>query len=832
MYLTSSGVVLKKSGAATAYTSAVGGSRSVFGSRDNDMFYGFAGSVLVGGTGNDTYNVWDPSFTITELANEGVDTLNSYAWGQTILPRGVENLFLLGGGSSSGIGNELNNIIVSGNASAMLDGGAADDVLVGGKGADIFRIKAGNGSDAIVNFQTGWDVIKLEGYKFASFDQVRSATTQVGADSLINLGNGERLVLRSLAADSLTAADFGFSSVGSSVARTAAGASTLVGPGAIATFNGVTVLNNTWGAGGLKYGTDYAIQTTYTAGNAASGLTFNWTFPASTDVFQTVKAYPEIIFGVSPYGGATTYVDAAHSFPVKVSDIGGLTATFDTSISGNKGGFNVAFDIWLTSKPFGDASTITNELMIWTHRPATEIFGTKVGTFSDGVNSGSIWHEGTYTALVLDTETPRGTIDIAAVLTTLKKLGIVSDSEYLASVQFGSEVMSGTGSLSINNFQMNLQTTDANGNVVIKEISGAGTAVYQQKAPAVAPTLEAVKDEFGLLIGYQTATLKTSGKEVTLFDTAGNRTGSDLVKTSGKTVTTEHYSETSKLVGLDVETVVKAGTVTTKHYDAARKLVGSETVITTATGETVSHYDKNGLLVSTDSTRVSGNSEVTEHYNANWQRLGAEVVWHYPDGTRVVGRADANWKQTGYDEYSSVGGIAKERNYDANYKLAGGSETHVDASGVTIRANFDKAWAQISTEFTATKGDDLIALKDGTNFVHGGVGSDRIFAGRGQDTFHFDTAIGKDVDTVFNFSVAQDSIVLNRAVFTGLTGSALANSAFTIGTAATKASDRIIYDDKSGALYFDVDGTGAKAAILFAQLDPHLALTSANFHLA
>ena len=836
MYETASGKLATESGAGVYYQSAAAGSKTVNGSQYNDVFSSFLGSTLIGGKGDDTYFLWDSTSKVNELANEGVDTVKSYIWGTTVLADNVENLYLIGQGASGAIGNALNNILVAGDYSATLNGGAGDDVLVGGKGADVFQIQAGNGSDAIVGFQSGRDAVELNGYKFASFAQLKAAATQVGADTSISLGNDETLVLRDVALASLTGADFGFSAVG---AAATAGRSSISGPASYASSNGAALLNNTWGVGNMKCGVDYTIGATYDAKNVSSGVTFNWSFPNSTDPFRTVKAYPEIIFGSSPFSGSSTWSDSGHSFPVKVADIGSLSATFNSAISGNTSGFNVAFDIFLTSKAFGDASTITNEVMIWTHKPDTDAPGKLIGTFNDGVHSGSIYHDGTYTAVVLDNDMMTGTLDISAVLATLQKLGVVASSEYLASVQFGSEVLNGTGSLSINDFALDLRTTDEEGNVVVKSITGAGTTVTEmmpaaKSYAAVTAKMDSVTDGHGLLTGYKTvATTSPTTVTTTLYDTRGQATGSDAATTAGSTITTEHYDAAHKLLGLDVQTTPKAGTVTTKHYDAAHKLVGSDTVVTTATSQVTSHYDKSGALTGTDSTTISGVSEVTEHYNAKWQRTGAEVTWHYGNGTVVVGHANANWQTTGYDEYSSAGGVAKVRHFDAANVLTGGTETHVDAGGVTIQSDYDKTWTLLDTVYKGTTGDDVITLKSGVNAVHGGLGSDVFAAGSGTDTFYFDTAIGKDVDKIIGFTASRDALVLDHSVFAGLGSSGvLASSAFTIGSAAQSAATRVIYDDKSGDLYFDADGTGSKAAVLFAHVDPHLALTSANFHLA
>ncbi len=108
------------------------------------------------------------------------------------------------------------------------------------------------------------------------------------------------------------------------------------------------------------------IQSTSNLNNLTEGTTFQWSFPTVTDLYSPVRAYPDIIFGVAPYGDTVNATDTTHPFPMQLGNIAALTADYSTTYSGDTTGFNVSFDIWLTSAPNGDGSTVTNEIMIWT----------------------------------------------------------------------------------------------------------------------------------------------------------------------------------------------------------------------------------------------------------------------------------------------------------------------------------------------------------------------------------------------------------------------------------------------------------------------------------
>ena len=120
-----------------------------------------------------------------------------------------------------------------------------------------------------------------------------------------------------------------------------------------------------------------------------------------------------------------------------------------------------------------------------------------------------------------------------------------------------------------------------------------------------------------------------------------------------------------------------------------------------------------------------------------------------------------------------------------------------------------------------------------TNVINGHLGNDTLTGGFGDDTFVFNLALNAstNVDTISDFASSDDTIQIDNAVFTGLSTGTLAAAAFVSNTTgnAGDASDRIIYETDTGNLYFDADGTGAGAKVLFAKLDPGLALTNADF---
>ncbi|WP_020181320.1 M10 family metallopeptidase C-terminal domain-containing protein [Methylopila sp. M107] len=131
------------------------------------------------------------------------------------------------------------------------------------------------------------------------------------------------------------------------------------------------------------------------------------------------------------------------------------------------------------------------------------------------------------------------------------------------------------------------------------------------------------------------------------------------------------------------------------------------------------------------------------------------------------------------------------------------------------------------------RGDDVLIGGAGDDVLSGRWGADTLTGGDGDDVFVFATGLGADeVDLITDFTTGSDKISLDVDVFLtleGLDGLTSDQFAVTEDGLATSADQRIIYNSKTGELFYDPDGSGSEAAILFAKLAPETDIDDGDF---
>lgn len=192
----------------------------------------------------------------------------------------------------------------------------------------------------------------------------------------------------------------------------------------------------------------------------------------------------------------------------------------------------------------------------------------------------------------------------------------------------------------------------------------------------------------------------------------------------------------------------------------------------------------------------------------------------------------------GNDTYIVDGGDTVVEAAGEGTDLVKASAAHTLAANVenltlTGTLDFNGTGNELANVITGNSGRNALSGKDGDDTLNGGLGLDKLVGGLGKDSFVFNTKLSADnIETISDFSVADDTIRLENAVFTALTATgALAVSAFASNLTglAGDASDRIIFERDTGKLFYDADGTGAIAGVQFAQLTKNLVLTEADF---
>lgn len=219
--------------------------------------------------------------------------------------------------------------------------------------------------------------------------------------------------------------------------------------------------NNVWGKDKVKGSSEQCLLSRKVDGRVERGWT--WSFPGFD---PSVFSYPEIEFGWKPWNGGRS---TDPRFPMRVADAQHVHVIYEVESSAT-GSFDLAPEVWLLKeKPTDDAANpklITTEVMFWLDagggaRPA----GRVIQKFElDGIDY-ELWQEDNIGksangqgwrlySFKSATAQLKGTLRIDAFLKHLVAQKLVSPDEYVAGVEFGNEVMGGTGTTWVKRFEV------------------------------------------------------------------------------------------------------------------------------------------------------------------------------------------------------------------------------------------------------------------------------------------------------------------------------------------------------------------------------------------
>ena len=133
--------------------------------------------ILIGGTGNDLFEVDEAGDVVTELADEGTDTVR--VGFDYVLGANLENLELIGT-ALNGTGNDLDNKIFGNAGNNTLVGGAGSDTLFGFGGDD--TLIGGTGDDYYFVDDAGDRVIEAAGEGYDTVFTSTSLTLEAGLE--------------------------------------------------------------------------------------------------------------------------------------------------------------------------------------------------------------------------------------------------------------------------------------------------------------------------------------------------------------------------------------------------------------------------------------------------------------------------------------------------------------------------------------------------------------------------------------------------------------------------------------------------------------------------
>ena len=235
--------------------------------------------------------------------------------------------------------------------------------------------------------------------------------------------------------------------------------------------------------------------------------------------------------------------------------------------------------------------------------------------------------------------------------------------------------------------------------------------------------------------------------------------------------------------------------------------------------------DRNEEFIGSD-----GNDGITGNDldNTILGRSGIDAIDGQAGNDFIDGGGDADTVVYQFD----VAGVTVDLSAGSATDGFGGSDVLIDIENI-IGSEFNDRLigGDDANSLAGRDGDDTIAGRSGDDFVIGAAGSDILSGGAGNDSFVF-ASPAEGNDTITDFELGIDEItIVSDAFGGGLSAGSLSSAQFRIGSSATNSSQRFIFDDATGDLFFDRDGNGSQGQQLIANVGAGIGFSSSDIQL-
>jgi len=830
------------------------GNDSMDGFVGNDTLNGGAGDdQLWGGLGNDIFFVDSTGDIITEFEGQGDDTvLSSVSY---VLGWNIENLTLTGTGDTTCTGNDLSNVITGNSGNNSLNGGSSNDTLYGGAGND--TLIGGGNSDALYGGLGDDDYgVEFSGDRVIEAadqgtDQVRSSITYTLGVNLENLilvdtgningtGNSLNNTITGNSGNNAIAGEEGNDSL-----YGGSGNDTLYGGGGVNSLAG-GLGDDTYGVNATSdvitevanEGTDEVISAiTYTLGANLENLTLSDT----SSINGTGNSLNNTITGNSGnnalsgedgndtlYGGQgndTLYGGGgvnrlAGGLGDDTYGVSSLTDVITEAV--NEGTDQVIASITYTLGANLENLTLSDTGNI--NGTGNGLNNTITGNSGNNALAGEEGDDTLYGGSGNDTLYGGGGVNRLA--------GGLGDDSYV--VNSTSDVITEAANKGIDSVESSVSYT-LSGNV--ENLTLTGVNARDGTGNSLANTLTGTAADNALTGLNGADRLFGNDGNDTLYGGAGadvlfGGDGADLLKGGGGgDVMTGGDGNDSYYVDSISDQVNETGTsghdrvyslssFTLSQGVEDLKLIGSTGI--SGTGNALD----NSIFGSRGSNALFGQSGADTLYGG----AGEDTLDGGDGADRMAGGADndiyvvdnaadvvVEYRGKGSDVVKACVSYALSANVEA-LELTGTVAINGTGNGGGNKLTGNAG----DNDLTGLGGHDTLVGGDGDDHLAGGSGNDELTGGTGADVFIFDRFGG--LDHVTDFISGQDHIQISAHLIAALGGAqALRATCFYAASGAVTghdADDRLVYNTSTGALYVDVDGSGKRAAVQIAVLDP------------